>query len=145
MANTSNNTIRIDVSPGAKILDYKGSGIIRPGAMLILNPANEVTCASVSDVRISPLFAIENIWQGKGIDDYYADDDTVYLVHCIKGDIVWAWLDVVKTIGFAEAVSISVGSDGYFKFAEAGDFRMGISLDDVTTTAEPKRFRLAIM
>jgi hypothetical protein len=64
-------------------------------------------------------FARENEVVGNGIDDDYAQNDTVLLIHPRKGDIVLGWLAAGEDIAAGDELSL-VGS-GNFGAVDAGD------------------------
>jgi len=143
----SNNTIRLHLSRDSKILEDKNAagGNITPGEILQLDEAGGFEFPSLSTARISPIFAIENIWQGKDIDGTYAVTDKVHAVHCVKGDMVWAWLTTAQTvlIGYALAAT---GANGYLKSAVVGvDFTVAIAAEYVATIGEPARIKVIIV
>jgi hypothetical protein len=65
------------------------AGVITPGH-LVEGPATDIVVHSGATLTAAKKFAYENEVVGNGIDDDYADNDTVLLVTCPPGSIVYA-------------------------------------------------------
>lgn len=79
--------------------------------------APAVTLAAAGATALA--FARENEVVGNGIDDDYAQNDTVLLIYPRKGDIVLGWLAAGQDIAAGDELSL-VGS-GNFGAVDAGD------------------------
>jgi len=138
------NTIKLHVSSEAKILEMKGSGVITPGDLLEHDTGPVIKSHYNEGGTAAPLFAIENTFEGKGIGDDYADGETIHYVHCLRGDVVWAWLTTTQTVAYGYYLTSSA-VNGKLKIAGATDYVVGYAMEDVTTVAEPARIKIAVL
>ena len=97
MAVIDNNTIQLGVSATSPYLERKCGVITDPGMLLMLNSSNVFIPCTLADVDASTIFAVENYYTGKGIDDQYAIGDRVFARHCRAGDRILAFLQDAAT------------------------------------------------
>lgn len=87
--------------------EYTAAAAITPGMILQLNAANTVQAAATADGNVFPLFAVEDILQGKGIDDAYVSGDKVQVWVAGRGDIVNALLADGENVVIGDWLSVS--------------------------------------
>ena len=77
---------------------------IYPGCLLELTSANKVKVHATAGGNALPMFAIEDAFQGKGIDDNYATGDVVRCWIPTRGDVVYGILADGQTIAKGDFV-----------------------------------------
>jgi len=102
-------------------LDAYGVGGITPGFLVERNASNKYQPHSSAAGIASPIFAVENMLLGKGIDDaYIVDNEAVLAQFCKPGDHVYALLEAGG--GNVTAVGTLLNSNG------AGLLQVGATL-----------------
>ncbi len=86
------NNILIKGEPFRKEGKVAAGQTITPGALLDRNSAGELIDHAGQGLNASPLFAIEDNLQGKGVDDNYAAGNQIQYNVCKPGDVVYALL-----------------------------------------------------
>lgn len=107
--------------------EYAAAAAITPGMLIELASATTVQAHSNSGQNALPMFAVENEWEGEGVNDAYATGDRVNCWIPGRGDIVWAIL--------VDGENVSVGD-----FLESnGDGKLKKHVADVESfeSAEP--------
>jgi len=109
----SNNTVKLAVygNPAVeiegKLLAAVGTDVVRPGLLMERVDSGSGTIAyrphSTAEGKAAKLIVVENIYFGKGIDDYYKSaatplDDKVYMIYARPGDVVWCLLPASQVI-----------------------------------------------
>lgn len=98
--------------------EYTAAAAITPGMILQLNAANTVQAAATADGNVFPLFAVEDILQGKGIDDAYVSGDKVQVWVAGRGDIVNALLADGESVVIGDWLSVSATAGKLKKAAD---------------------------
>jgi len=112
------NTIKI-TNHSDNFEEYVADAAILPGTLLELNTDNEVKVHATAGGNVgSKMFAIEDVFQGKGIDEAYAAADKVRVWFPAPGDIVLAILADGQTVG--EGDLLESNGSGYLQ-AHAAD------------------------
>lgn len=85
---TINNTIMVSVGADSPYLEGTTSGTIYPGMLVerTLTPG-EYHATNQTAGEYSPLFAVENIYQGKTVDDPYLAGERVMMRYGRTGDV----------------------------------------------------------
>jgi hypothetical protein len=93
MANTDNNTIALQVSTTSAYYEaYCYNDAITPGMLCMRFDANTITPHSNNAGAAENMYALEDGYQGRTIDDSYQAGDRVYTRICRSGDVVLAWV-----------------------------------------------------
>ncbi|MDH7554342.1 MAG: hypothetical protein QHH74_11865 [Spirochaetota bacterium] len=86
------NTIKIN-NHSDNFEEYIAAATILPGSLIELTTDNKVKVHSTAGGNVGPkMFALEDAFEGKGIDDAYAADDRVRCWFPAPGDVVLAIL-----------------------------------------------------
>lgn len=105
------NTIKIN-NHSDNFEEYVADAAILPGTLLELNTDNEVKVHATAGGNVGPkMFALEDAFQGKGIDDAYAAGDRVRVWFPSPGDIVLAILADGQDV--AEGTLLESNGAGY--------------------------------
>jgi hypothetical protein len=145
----SYNTIKIN-NHSDNFEEYVADAALYPGMLLELNTDNEVKKHATAGGNVgSKMFALEDTFQGNGIDDAYAAGDRVRVWFPSPGDIVLAILadgqdvaegDILESNGNGylqkitpEEVSAS-GQDTAFAIYHASI--VGVSLEEMDASAD---------
>ena len=91
------------------------AGTITPGMLVALGSADTVTAHNSAGMNVLPRFAVEDEYQGKGIDDNYSSGDKVKLWIPQRGDQVNALLLDGETVVIGDYVQ-SGGGGRVMKF-----------------------------
>lgn len=113
-------------------------GAITPGHLLARNGSGNVVVHGTADGAAEALFAIEDAYSGKGIDDAYAANDTVMCWKATPGDRVNA------IAGAAIAVGAFVTSAGDGRVQTAGTPASGSIVGVALTAAAAADDRITI-
>lgn len=93
------NTIKIN-NHSDNFEEYVADAALLPGMLLELNTDNEVKKHATAGGNVgSKMFALEDTFEGKGIDDAYAAGDRVRVWFPAPGDIVLAILADGQSVG----------------------------------------------
>lgn len=107
----SYNTIKIN-NHSDNFEEYVADAAILPGSLLELNTDNEVKVHATAGGNVGPkMFALEDAFEGKGIDDAYAAGDRVRVWFPSPGDIVLAILADGQDV--AEGTLLESNGSGY--------------------------------
>jgi hypothetical protein len=81
--------------------EAKAHTAIRPGMLIKRNSDGEIQRHSTAGGKAAKLFAVEDVLQGKGIDDWYAANQRTFFIVAQRGDEVWALAthDVTLAVG----------------------------------------------
>jgi hypothetical protein len=99
MATRNHNQILL--SGCADRFEYKAAGAIKPGYLIKVDSAGEVVVHATADGFAEVLFAVEDSFQGKTVDDAYADNDKVFAIRPKSGARIAARLkpDTAYVVG----------------------------------------------
>lgn len=139
--------------------ELKAGGTITPGHICQRNSANSVVVHPTAGGNISPIVAIEDSLQGKGIADTYSSGDRVHLVYLSSGMEVLLILAISQTIAIGDLLESngngqvrkhtvqaadSVGAllAGESIYPHAGRFR---AIEAVTTTSAVARIATEVV
>ena len=114
------NTIKLAVYGIPPVeLEIEAAGAdIMPGMLLKRDNAGTIIRHDIADGPASPkLIAVENLFEGKTIDDLYVSGENVYIIAARPGDLMWMWLDATVTVSIGDYVSSN--GDGALKLAPA--------------------------
>lgn len=109
--------------------EYVASGEIYPGMLLNFSAANTVR-AHNDDAPANaclPMFALEDAFQGKGIDDEYVSGDPVNVWIPTRGDEVYAILEDGQNIAVGDFLE-SNGA-GYLQKFTSGNGAIAVALE----------------
>jgi len=139
--------IQIHTSSASKHLEGKvASGVtISPGMVVKRNTAGRWRPHNVLGGACSPIFAVADIWYGKGIEDTYAAGEKIYLIYASGGDVIWAWLAASQSIVIGDFLTSN--ADGRLKKigpTPVSGCIIGGALEAITTVASPARIRVEI-
>jgi hypothetical protein len=140
----SYNTIKIN-NHSDNFEEYVADAAILPGCLLELNTDNEVKVHATAGGNVGPkMFAIEDVFQGEGIDDAYAAGDRVRVWFPSPGDIVLAILADGQSVG--EGDLLESNGAGYLTAHSADEASVlpnvqtnmivGISLEEMDASAD---------
>lgn len=140
---TEPKTILLKGMPIAKEAIMVDSQALRPGMLIELTSAGKVQKQSSADVYCQAAFVRENEVIGEGIDDLYADDETILYYIGRNGDEFYALLADSQTIVKGDILQ-SNGSGGTLKAFGSGIGKF-VALDNVTTSGSVGRIKVGIV
>jgi hypothetical protein len=109
----SYNTIKIN-NHSDNFEEYVADAAILPGSLIELTTDNEVKVHATAGGNVGPkMFALEDAFEGKGIDDSYAAGDRVRCWFPAPGDIVLAILADGQSVG--EGTFLESNGAGYLQ------------------------------
>lgn len=140
----SYNTIKIN-NHSDNFEEYVADAALLPGCLLELNTDNEVKKHATSGGNVGPkMFALEDKFEGKGIDDSYAAGDRVRCWFPSPGDVVLAILADGQSVG--EGDLLESNGAGYLQAHAADEASVtanvqtnvivGISLEEMDASAD---------
>lgn len=88
---------------------------IKPGLLVEEQADGTVDMYDTVDGDAPLEFALENIQAGKGIDDNYAEGDSVEIMQAVPGDYVQCWL--VTGTNYAKGTLLAAGTAGQLQTA----------------------------
>lgn len=97
--------------------EYTAAGAITPGMLVEVDSTNEVQAHSGVDGHAVPMFATEDEFFGKTINDAYAADDKVQVWIPQRGDMVYALLADGEEVVIGD--KLTSNGDGALKVYEA--------------------------
>lgn len=84
--------------------EQKAEAAITPGHLIeYSSTSGKVKKHATQGGNASPIFAVEDSYQGQEIGDDYSADDWCFFLHCAPGDEVYAWL--------AQGEAVSIGDE----------------------------------
>lgn len=140
---TTPKTILLKGDPIAKEAVMVDSEALRPGMLIELTSAGTLQRQSSADVYCQAAFVRENELIGEGIDDLYADDETIPYYIGRNGDEFYALLADNETIARG-AILQSNGSGGTLKAIGSGIGKF-VALEAVTTSGAVGRIKVGVV
>ena len=100
----ANNTIKLAVYGIPPVeLEIPAVAAIDPGMLLTRDNTGGVEPHGVAEGFSSPkLIAVENIFEGKTINDQYAIDEKVFIIGARPGDEMWMWMGVLQSCAIGD-------------------------------------------
>lgn len=119
-----------------------GEAGITPGHLVKLNTSNAVVKHPTAGIAASKAFAIEDRYQGKGIDDAYASGDRCHYRILAPGDHVYALLADAENVVIGDLLSSK--GDGTLRKVAGSDVALAVALEakDLTASANTTAQRL---
>lgn len=119
------------------------SAALQPGMLAEIASTGKIQKQSSADVFVENLFVLENELIGEGIDDLYANGETVPYAICQSGTEVYALLaaNIALSIG---AVLQSNGSGGTLKAVASGK-GIAVALEAISSVAAVQRVKVRII
>ena len=84
---------------------------IKPGLLVEEQSDETVDMYDTADGDAPLEFALENVMAGKGIDDNYAEGDTVEIMQAVPGDFVQIWLKSGTSYAKGALLAAAVGGE----------------------------------
>lgn len=141
MAYTDNNTIALKISPESPYFEGEllPGQSIKPGMLCWIAPLDpdKYEAHSQDGWEAERLFAVENGYEGKEINDTYSDGERVYMRYCRPGDLVLAKYGAIGVTCNKGNKLVSKG-DGTLREWVPGDrvgSIVGVALQDITAPA----------
>lgn len=149
MANTDNNTIQLSISSQTPLIEGTTTTDILPGMLLEQTsgwPTNNLQPYKFGyKQRCVPLFAVEDLYDGRDINATYLVGSRVYARHCRGGDVVLAWLasgEVAEIGSFLASGTNGTLVVGLNEFIEPAAL-VGVALEAVSSGGQPARITVA--
>lgn len=108
-ANGNPSTIKL-ISPRGLLVEGKAAGAIKPGHLIEKDSNGEYVVHATANGRGSRTWATEDVFQGKTINDAYADNDFVRGWTFLPGDTVYAYLKAGENVAIDD--ELISGGDG---------------------------------
>lgn len=89
---------RIDLIFKGRLEEAYAAGAIKPGHLVKLDSNGELVVHATAGGVGESAFAFEDVLQGKGIDDAYADNDLVRYGLGVPGDVYLIWLKAGENV-----------------------------------------------
>ena len=140
---TEPKTILLSGDPIAYEAVMVSSQALQPGMLCEITSTGAIQKQSSADVFVEAIFIRENELIGEGIDDLYADDETIPYYIGRQGDVFYALLAANETIAIG-AVLQSQGSGGTLKAVSSGQGKFK-AIDAVTTGGAVARIKVRII
>lgn len=116
--NIAHNTIKLKKYSDV-IEEHKAGGTIYPGMLLIMSAEDTVVAHNDNDPgAFTPMVALEDELQGKGIDDAYVTADQVQCWIPYRGD--WVYAIAVDGTNYTVGSFVASNGDGYVKTYSSG-------------------------
>ena len=147
-----NNTIMVSVGADSPYLEGIADEIIYPGMLLtLINSVGHYSLAHGTGDTYSPLFAVENPYEGKGVDDPYAIGERMMMRYGRTGDIFLTKIAYsAVSLVYCGQPLISAGDThtaGWFKDVELADdgVPVGYCIDaEISSPSFPEWVRMVI-
>ena len=127
---------------GDRLDEKLAGGAITPGHLVMRNSADAVVVHATSGGETSPLFAKEDVYQGRTIDDAYASGEPVQLHHAGSGDVINCILATSQTIVIGD--DIMSNGNGQVAKKTSTNWIIGKAIEAVTTTGTAARLAIRI-
>lgn len=98
--------------------EYSAGGTITPGHLLKLNSSGAVIAHNVAGGPALRMFAVENEFAGKGVDDNYSSGEKVQVWFPQPGDEVYALLKASQNVSIGDFLE-SAGDGTLQKYSAA--------------------------
>jgi hypothetical protein len=140
---TAPRTIMLVGKEVSVMKELVAGGTITPGMLLAINSSGQYIAHAVAAADVPPIFAQENDFNGKGIDDNYVANDWVQAWVCGRGA-------EVNALVAAAATAIPLGSyvesagNGTVRVYAAGK-RIGQALEAVDNSGGGSAARIKIL
>lgn len=139
---TEPKTILLSGDPIAYEAVAVDSQALQPGMLGEITSTGAIQKQSSADVDLEALFIRENELIGEGIDDLYADDETILYYIGRQGDVFYALLADSQTIAIGAKLQ-SNGSGGTLKAVGSGEGKF-TAIDAVTTSGAVARIKVRV-
>lgn len=140
----SPNTILLKVTRlSDRYRENRAAGAIMPGDLIANDATGKWVKQGTAAVAAAPLFAIEDSFQGKTIDDAYASGDLVRGFHAQRGDEIYAWVAANAAAILLTDTLTPDGTGGVRKGATT-DIRIAEPVEALDNSAVGARARLRI-
>lgn len=149
MANTDNNTIQLSVGASSPYIEAIAGNTILPGQLLQFTSIGTVIQHNVAVGPAERLFAVENVYRGGTIEDYYYAGDTVLIRVCRPGDIILAWLTSnLASLPAGEYMHSHGATDpGYLSTGGVSPLPqcyVGVMMEDMAGSTEYQRLKIRV-
>ena len=150
MANTDNHTIGLQISRESQYVELVANEDIAPGMLVKhVQVAGEekVIKHDTPYAAAENLYAMENPYQGKTINDVYSADSRVMIHSLRSGDVVLAWYGSANPLTFGMFLA-SQGDGSLFEAVPASTEPGGVlavSLEIIAAPAPPERVKVRII
>ncbi len=124
----------------------ESSGVITPGHLVEFGGSQDIDVHGAAAGEARKAFALENDLIGDGIDDDYAQNDTVQYGVFVPGAEVYAWLEYGQTTAIGDAM-VSAGDGTLQLFIESSDEKGAIvayALEVVANTSGGAAVRVRV-
>lgn len=129
-------------------LNIYGVGGITPGMLCVRTSSNTVKPHASATAATTPIFAVENLLLGKGIDDDYdLDGEAVLLVYAERGDEVYALLEAGSGNDAVIGDLLESNGAGLLQKGSTGPIARALEHidNDPGTNSLPMRIRVEVM
>jgi hypothetical protein len=123
-----------------------GPGVTLPGHLIAPRADGTYLPHTTAGAKTGSLFACEDSFQGKTINDAYASGDLIQIYVAEEGDVINAWLPVGQNV--TPASYLTSNGDGTLKVASGGDIKMFQPLESINLTgsgASNSRIRVRVL